>query len=182
MAKVDLFPDFREFLKSLNLNGVRYLLLGGYAVIHYGYRRVTDDLDVWIAVDRENAERVSQTLREFGGFSPGQVKARMFLSAGKVFVFGREPVRIDILTAPSGLDFEACYSRRNEVLWDGVKVPLISFDDLKRNKKASGRAKDVADLENLPARDRTGTRADAPRPRKSKPRAGAPSKRRKPRR
>jgi hypothetical protein len=60
MAKVDLFPDFRGFLESLNSNGVRYLLLGGYAVNHYGYRRATDDLDVWIAVDPENAERVSR--------------------------------------------------------------------------------------------------------------------------
>jgi hypothetical protein len=67
MAKVDLFPDFREFLESLNSNGVRYLLLGGYAVIHYGYRRATDDLDVWIAPDPENAQRLSRVLQEFGG-------------------------------------------------------------------------------------------------------------------
>ena len=150
MAKVDLFPDFREFLESLNSNGVRYLLLGGYAVIHYGYRRATDDLDVWVASDLENAKRVSRTLQMFGGFPAAKVRPSMFVEKGKVFIFGREPVRIDVLAAPSGVDFEESYSRRNEVNWDGVIVPLISFEDLKQNKQASGRAKDLADLENLP--------------------------------
>src|SRR2546423_1917132 len=69
MAKVNLFPDFKEFLESLNSGGVKYLLLGGYAVIHYGYRRATDDLDIWIAIDPGNAIRVAKVLREFGGFS-----------------------------------------------------------------------------------------------------------------
>jgi len=150
MAKVDLFPDFKGFLESLNSNGVRYLLLGGYAVNHYGYRRATDDLDIWIAVDPENAKRLSRTLQEFAGFSPTKVRASMFLAEGKVFIFGREPVRIDILTAPSGVGFEESYARRRDVNWDGVIVPLISMADLKRNKKASGRPKDLADLENLP--------------------------------
>jgi hypothetical protein len=76
----------------------------------------------------------------------------MFAERGKVFIIGREPVRIDILTSPTALDFDACFARRNVVDWDGVKVPLISFDDLRQNKQASGRAKDLADLENLPAR------------------------------
>jgi hypothetical protein len=150
MAKVDLYPDFKAFLESLNSAGVEYLVLGGYAVIHYGYRRVTDDLDVWIAVRPDNAERVSRVLQRFGGFPPSKVKPSMFAALGKVFIFGREPVRIDILTSPSGIDFDACFSRRNVVNWDGVKVPLISFEDLKQNKQASGRAKDLADLENLP--------------------------------
>ena len=152
MAKVDLYPDFKGFLESLNSEGVEYLVLGGYAVIHYGYRRVTDDLDVWIAVRPDNAQRVSRVLQRFGGFPAAKVNPSMFAARGKIFIFGREPVRIDILTNPSGLDFDACFARRNVVDWDGVKVPLISFDDLKRNKQASGRAKDLADLENLPPR------------------------------
>jgi len=150
MAKVDLFPDFRELLESLNSAGVRYLVLGGYAVIYYGYRRATDDLDIWIAVDPENARKVSDVLRKFGGFPPEKVKPSMFQVRGKVFIFGREPVRVDILTSPSAIDFDASYERRNQVEWDGVKVALISFEDLKTNKQASGRAKDLADLENLP--------------------------------
>lgn len=150
MAKVDLYPDFRAFLESLNSAGVRYLVLGGYAVIHYGHRRSTRDLDVWVSVDPANAAKVSDVLREFGGFPASQVKPSMFQVKGKVFIFGREPVRIDILTDPSELKFEDSYARRNVVDWDGLRVPLISFEDLKRNKAGSGRPKDLADLENLP--------------------------------
>ena len=150
MAKADLHPDFRELLESLNSAGVKYLLLGGYAVIFYGYHGATDDLDVWISTDPANAEKVAATLRAFGGFSNRQANPSMFRTRGKVFVLGREPVRVDILTNPTALDFDDCYSRREIFEWDGVKVPVISFGDLRINKKASGRAKDLADLENLP--------------------------------
>jgi predicted nucleotidyltransferase len=149
MAKVNLDPDFKELLELLNSAGVEYLVLGGYAVIHYGYRRATDDLDIWIAIDLENARKVSTALQRFG-FSAGKVKPSMFQAKGKVFIFGREPIRVDILTSPSGLDFPEAYARRKVVNWDGVQVPLISLEDLRTNKRASGRAKDLADLENLP--------------------------------
>lgn len=149
MAKVNLFHDFKEFLESLNSGGVKYLLLGGYAVNHYGYRRATDDLDIWIDIDLENATRVAKLLREFGGFSAAQVKPKMFLEPHKIFIIGREPVRIDILTSPDGIDFASCYDRRRMILWDGVRVPLISLGDLRVNKSASGRLKDLADLEGL---------------------------------
>jgi hypothetical protein len=151
MAKVNLFPDFKELLGSLNSAGVRYLVLGGYAVNHYGYHRATDDLDIWIATDPANAEKVSLALQEFGGFPASKVKPSMFQQKGQVFIFGREPVRVDILTGPSAVDFETSYLSRNIVEWDGIEVPLISFEDLKKNKRGSGRAKDLADLENLPA-------------------------------
>jgi len=108
MAQVNLFHDFREFLGSLNSAKVRYLLLGGYAVIHYGYRRATDDLDIWVDIDPDNAARVSKVLQEFGGFSARQVKPSLFLRRDTVIMFGREPARIDILTSPSGVDFDAC--------------------------------------------------------------------------
>jgi hypothetical protein len=121
MAKINLFPDFRSFLESLNSEGVRYLLLGGYAVGHYGYRRTTDDLDIWIAIDPENTAKVSRVLQRFGGFSRNAVKPRMFQERGKIFIFGREPVRIDILTAPSGLDFESSYARRLIVIGTGSR-------------------------------------------------------------
>jgi predicted nucleotidyltransferase len=149
MAQVNLFQDFREFLRSLNSAGVRYLLLGGYAVIHYGYRRATDDLDVWIGVGPDNAARVSRVLQEFGGFPPSRVKPSLFLKRDKVIMLGREPVRIDILTSPSGVDFDDCYQRRRMVIWNGIRVPLISLEDLRVNKGASGRLKDLADLEQL---------------------------------
>ena len=151
MAKVNLHRDFKGLLESLNLAGVKYLVLGGYAVIFYGYQRVTKDLDLWISTDPANAQKVAQTLQEFAGFTQQQANQSMFKRKGKVFVVGREPVRVDILTNASALSFDDCYARREIVEWDGVKVPLISSDDLRKNKKASGRAKDLADLENLPA-------------------------------
>ncbi len=151
MAKVDLFPDFREFLELLNSEKIRYLVIGGYAVVHYGYRRATDDLDIWVAVDEQNAAKLSRALQRFG-FSPSKVPPSLFQQIGKVFIFGREPVRIDILTSPDGIDFEECFARRRDVLWDGVRVPLVSLDDLRANKQASGRDKDRADLTNLPTR------------------------------
>ena len=93
-----------------------------------------------------------EVMRRFGGFRAADVPPSLFLQKGKVFVFGREPVRIDILTGPSGIDFQLCYARRQEATWDGVRVPIISLEDLLANKKASARAKDLADLEALPAR------------------------------
>jgi predicted nucleotidyltransferase len=155
MAKVNLHRDFRGLLESLNSAGVKYLILGGYAVIFYGYQRVTKDLDLWISTDSANAQKLAQTLQEFAGFTKQQANQSMFKRRGKVFVLGREPVRVDILTNASALDFEVCYARRRIVEWDGVSVPLISFEDLRANKKASGRAKDLADLENLPAKERS---------------------------
>jgi Nucleotidyl transferase of unknown function (DUF2204) len=151
MAKVNLYPDFREFLGSLNSAKVKYLVLGGYAVIYYGYRRATDDLDIWIETSTENTRRLSEVLQKFGGFSATSVKPSLFQKQGMVFVFGREPARVDILTGPSGIDFESSYTKRRIVDWDGVKVPLINLEDLKINKRSAGRAKDLADLENLPS-------------------------------
>jgi predicted nucleotidyltransferase len=150
MARANLFPDFKEFLKSLNSARVKYLLVGGYAVIHYGYRRTTDDLDIWIAVDPANARRVSRVLQEFFGFPAEKVPETMFRERGKIFMIGREPSRIDLLTAPSGIEFAACYRRRQRVIWDGIRVPLLSLEDLRKNKASSGRPKDLADLDNLP--------------------------------
>ena len=151
MAKVNLFRDFKEFLESLNSAKVEYLLIGGYAVIHYGYRRLTDDLDVWISLNSGNSEKISAVLQDFAGFPKSKVAPSMFAERHKVFVFGREPVRIDILTTPSGVEFESCYARRVIANWDGVDVPLISLEDLRANKLASGRAKDMADIDGLQA-------------------------------
>ncbi len=112
MATVDLFPAFKAFFASLNSHAVEYRLLGGYAVAYDGYERVTKDIDVWIAVTPENATKLSAALQSFGGFAASAVAPGLFLEPGKVFMLGREPVRIDILTGPSGVTFQACYSRR----------------------------------------------------------------------
>jgi hypothetical protein len=152
MARAEVLdPDLRKFLESLNSAGVTYLLVGGYAVNYHGYHRATDDLDVWIAIDPANAKRVSRVLQEFAGFPAGQVPPRLFLQPDRNLMLGREPLRIDILTGISGVDFAACYERRVKGVIDGLPVPVISLADLKANETASGRLKDAADLENLPA-------------------------------
>lgn len=146
---ISLDPNFKEFLESLNSAKVEYLLLGGYAVNYHGYHRFTGDLDVWIALKPKNAQRLTEMLRAFGLIDE-HVTAETFLQVGKVFQFGRVPVRIDLLTTPSGIEFDECYRRRVTPVLDGVPVPLLSLMDLRANKMASGRLKDLADLENLP--------------------------------
>jgi hypothetical protein len=149
MAGTELQPDFKDFLKLLNLHDVRYLLVGGYAVGYHGYPRATGDMDLWIAVDKENAARAAVVLREFG-MSGGGVSDSLFLEKDKIVRMGFPPVRIEVITGASGVDFDDCYRRRLTVDMDGIAVKVISLDDLKRNKKASGRHKDLEDLEHLP--------------------------------
>jgi hypothetical protein len=133
-----------------NSAGIRYLLLGGYAVNYYGYHRSTGDLDVWLAVDLENAAKTAEVLRTWGGFAADVVTPSTLLQKGKIFQFGRVPLRIDLLTDPSGVEFEACYARKTLAKLEGVEVPLISLEDLLVNKRASGRPKDLADVAGLP--------------------------------
>jgi predicted nucleotidyltransferase len=147
MEPLELHSDFKDFLRSLNSFGVEYLLIGGYAVGYHGHVRTTGDIDVWIAVDPKNAERVVAALRNFG-FGTG-IRPEMFLERDKIFRMGIPPVRIEILTTISGLEFADAYSRRVRGAIDGVEVDLISLSDLKVNKKASGRHKDLADLDEL---------------------------------
>jgi hypothetical protein len=135
-------------LKLLKSNGVEYILVGGYAVIYHGYLRTTGDMDVWIAVNPANASRIADTLTQFG-FSTG-ISPALFQQTGKVFRMGLPPVRIELLTGISGVDLAVAYSRSIVVTIDGVDVRVISLADLKDNERASGRAKDLADLANLP--------------------------------
>jgi predicted nucleotidyltransferase len=149
MATTRLPTEFREFLALLNSNNVKYLLVGGYCVGHYGYPRATADIDFWIGISRENAARVSNALVDFG-FDPSHVPLKSFLRKDKIFRIGNPPLRIEILTGISGVNFEKCYPRRTVARIDGIKVDIIALKDLKKNKRASGRHKDLDDLENLP--------------------------------
>jgi len=146
MATIRLPPDFKEFLRLLNSNEVEYLVIGGYAVNYYGYARATADLDIWVGVTPANADAVAAVVREFGF---AEARAPTFLEPGKVIRMGVPPLRLEILTTISGVEFEACYSRRHQAQLDGVTVNLIRLDDLKQNKSASGRLKDRLDLERL---------------------------------
>ena len=146
---IRLPPDFKEFLKLLNSHRVEYLLIGGYAVGYHGYPRPTGDMDIWVAVSPQNAVRVAETLREFG-FSAESVPASLFAEPGKIIRMGVPPMRLEIVTTISGVEFAACFARRIAAEIDGVSVNIIGLGDLKINKRASGRHKDLNDLEQLP--------------------------------
>jgi predicted nucleotidyltransferase len=147
MDMILLPPDFREFLQLLNSHKVRYLLVGGYAVGYYGYPRATADMDIWVATDTGNVEKVLATLAEFG-FT--EVNPELFAKEQQVLRMGVPPLRIELLTRVSGVEFEECYSHRLVVNLGEVEINLISLEDLKTNKAASGRYKDLNDLEHLP--------------------------------
>lgn len=149
MAKTELPPDFSAFLKSLHEHGAEYLVVGGYAVGYHGYPRVTGVIDLWVARSPSNAERVVEALRAFG-FDVPELSPEPFLRENQIVRMGLVPNRIELMTTLSGVTCEACWPERVEDTWDGVPVNVIGLDCLKRNKRASGRLKDLADLENLP--------------------------------
>jgi predicted nucleotidyltransferase len=149
MATIHLPHDFKEFLKLLNAHNVEYLLIGGYAVGYHGYPRATADMDIWIAINPANSERIVAALKEFG-FDLPELTPQLFLKEWQIIRLGVPPVRIEIATTISGVNFSECYAERVTDVLDGVKVNLISLNHLKANKKASGRHQDLADLENLP--------------------------------
>ena len=143
-----LSEDFREFLRLLNENHVEYLVVGGYAVGLYGYPRYTGDLDIWVRSTNENGERVMEALKQFG-FGSLEVKARDFTVENAVVQLGYPPLRIDLVTTLDGVNFDDCYSRASSREVDRLVINVISSDDLKKNKQATGRSRDLDDLENL---------------------------------
>jgi hypothetical protein len=149
MATIRLPPDFKEFLQLLNAHQVEYLLVGGYAVGYHGYPRATVDMDIWIGRGAATAERMVAVLREFG-FDVPNLSADLFLKDDQIVRMGVPPIRLEIFTSIPGVRFEDCYPARIVGEIDGTTVSLINLQDLKTNKKASGRNKDLADLENLP--------------------------------
>lgn len=143
-----LNQDFKEFVQSLNENNARYLVIGGYAVAFHGYPRYTKDLDVWVESSQENAMRIVKALEQFGFASLG-LQAEDFLVPDQVIQLGFPPNRIDILTSVEGVAFQGCYASRVQVVLDGIRVNFIDLENLKKNKRAVGRAQDLADLEKL---------------------------------
>jgi predicted nucleotidyltransferase len=143
-----LSQDFKEFIQSLNAEHVRFLIVGGYAVALHGHPRYTKDMDVWIENAPDNAARVVAALERFGFASLG-LQVADFLVADQIIQLGYPPNRIDILTTVPGVEFSDCYNSRVEIEVDGVLVSFIDLENLKRNKLASGRHQDLADLENL---------------------------------
>lgn len=125
------------------------MVIGGYAVIHHSRPRYTGDLDLWIDASADNAERVVTVLPEFG-FPPDTVSTGMITDGKKIIRMGFEPMRLGLFTSIPGIEFGGCYERRDLVKVGRMMVPFISLEDLKINKLASGRPKDLQDLEELP--------------------------------
>ena len=140
--------DFSDLLRLLGDNNVRYLVIGGYAVIQYAEPRYTKDLDLWISTDPVNAAAVFKTLREFGAPLAGLTEAD-FAEEGYFFQMGVPPVRVDILMGIPGLDFDDAWEQRSEMDFDGLPVLFISKADLITAKRASGRPQDLIDADLL---------------------------------
>jgi predicted nucleotidyltransferase len=143
------FPtDFYEFLKLLNDHQVEYLLIGGYAVGYHGYPRATGDMDIWIGCTEVTANKMVAVYRDFGLVEG--IESSLFLNPRGILRMGIPPNRLEVTTCIDGVEFSDCFARRVEVLVEGLAVNLICLGDLRANKAASGRNKDLADLDNLP--------------------------------
>jgi hypothetical protein len=140
--------DFRDLLSTFNAHDVRYLVVGGYAVMKYTEPRYTKDLDLWIEASPVNARAVFLALRAFGAPLSG-ITAGDFESEGTIYQMGRPPVRVDILTAIDGIGFPEAWANRVTTDFAGVPVHVIARQDLLTNKRASGRLRDQLDVESL---------------------------------
>ena len=140
--------DFSDLLRIFNTKHVRYLVVGGQAVVQYAEPRFTKDLDLWVATESRNAKAVYEALREFGaplsGLTPND-----FAMEGHFYQMGVPPTRVDILMGVLGVEFPGAWERRLRVDFGGLLVPFISLDDLITVKRAVGRPQDMLDIQNL---------------------------------
>lgn len=150
MSKVRLHPDFLDFIRAFNEANVKYMLVGGYAVIFYGYARNTGDLDIWVERSKKNYERIMHAFQIFG-MPIFDMTLDNFLDFQRldVFSFGSPPVSIDIITELKGMSFERTFPFAVDKVTDEVPVKTISFEQLMEAKMASGRYKDLQDIEQL---------------------------------
>lgn len=140
--------DFRELLKIFEKHKVRYLIVGGYAVMKYSEPRFTKDLDIFIAPDQDNAEAVYSALKEFGAPLENLISDD-FTHKGYFYQMGRAPLRIDIMMSVPGIEFDDAWKNRETVQLGDIKIPFISRSDLIRSKEASGRPQDKIDVDKL---------------------------------
>ena len=153
LMEIELPPDFKEFFRSLNAKRVKYLLIGGYAVILNGYSRNTSDLDISIASDAENAGRFIEALAEFGFSAPDLTPEHFSGTTKHVLRMGVEPVKIEILNYLEGVNFEQAYGRRVQKRIEDIQIDVIEINDLIANKISVGRLQDLTDVEKLRERN-----------------------------
>ena len=143
-----LNSDYKDMLQVLLDNGVKFLLVGAYAMGVHGYPRATGDIDIWIEPSAENSERVYRSMASFGA-PLHEIDEATFATPGIVFQIGVAPRRIDIITAISGVEFDDAYQQRQIVEIEDLSISILSLDDLIRNKRATGRDKDRLDADQL---------------------------------
>ena len=141
-------PDWREFIELLNSTGVEYVVVGGHAVGYHGYPRYTGDMDFFVRADPQNAVRIVDALIQFGFDGAGQLETAL-RKPDSVIQLGLPPNRIDLLTSISGVSFDEAVRDSEKTSIDGVPVTLIGRMSLLKNKRASGRTKDLADVEEI---------------------------------
>jgi hypothetical protein len=142
--------DFRDFISCFNKCNVKYILVGGYSVILHGYTRTTGDMDLWVERTAENYEKIKKAFLQFGMPVFDMTEEAFLKDQNKdVYTFGRPPSSIDIMLTVKGLKFADCYPKAIDFEENGLMVRTIFFNDLINAKKASGRYKDLDDLENL---------------------------------
>jgi hypothetical protein len=151
---MNINQDFADFITLLNQYGAEYMVVGGYAVGLHGHQRFTGDLDIWINRTEQNVDKVLNVIRDFGGPMLEIDRSRLFANATHTnhapgIAFGREPIRIEVLTAIDGVEFEDCYTRVQLREVAGLSLKYIHYEDLVKNKRATGRTKDLADIEDL---------------------------------
>jgi len=145
---MELYPDFKELLELLNAHKVDYLIVGGYALALHGAPRFTGDLDIYLSTHRDNAVKVMTVLKEFG-FGAVNLTTDDFTQDDQIIQLGVPPVRIDFITSIDGVEWDTAWSNREKGNWDQVPVHYLSRNDFIENKRASGRHKDLADIESL---------------------------------
>jgi hypothetical protein len=145
---MNLPPDLRAFVESLNSAGVKFVIVGGYAVAFHGHPRFTGDIDFFVEISADNAQRITQAIDLFG-FSSLGLKPADFTQPDVVIQLGLPPNRIDILTGIDAVTFEEAWSSRLIAQLAGVPVPFISKELLIRNKKAANRPQDLGDISKL---------------------------------
>jgi hypothetical protein len=162
-----MYQDYKDLLSAFQSHGVKYLVVGGFAVSYHSQPRFTKDIDIFISADPENAKAAYAALASFGTALQG-ITPEDFTDRNSFFRFGREPQGFDILPAIPGVDFDAAWERRVETVVDpatGLKANVISAQDLIASKLASGRARDLTDVEDL----RKAAESQGPEPAKTKP-------------
>ena len=146
MGKKQLPEEFKEFIKCLNSNNVKYLLIGGWAVGIYGHPRATKDIDFLVSNDENNLKKLQKAFLEFG--SP-PIDIKTFKEEGYVIRMGNSPTQIEVINKASGININDCFSRKNIINVDDIEIMLISKKDLIINKRVAGRDQDIADANKL---------------------------------